>query len=161
MIWFDHCEDRTVGRVEIIRAPFRRLSHAIGMLAFVVGITLAPTVFNNLAPAAPEQIYRGVPAIYGNFYTIGEELAKPRKKSRVHPTGKSLFSEDMVVLRFCEPSRISSRFFAVKGSTSMPPVFWVRSLKEAESWVAISHSSEGSTVSKAIDARGSSLESPE
>ena len=79
MIWFDHDEDRTVDRVEVIRAPFRRLSHAIGTLAFVVGITLAPIVFNNLAPPAPEQIYRGIPAIYGNFYTIGEELAKPGK----------------------------------------------------------------------------------
>jgi hypothetical protein len=77
MIWVESRKEGEASRPPIIRAPFRKTWHAIAAAALIGGVTLAPLALETLAPASPEKVWQGVPAIYGNFYTIGSELAKP------------------------------------------------------------------------------------
>lgn len=78
MIWFPHGDDLK-SDASIVRPPFSKASHAAIAAAGFAALLAAPIAIERLFPADPAKIYRGVAPIYGNYYTIGSELAKPGK----------------------------------------------------------------------------------
>ncbi len=77
MIWIESRRKPEGKRAPIVRAPFGTAPQALGALLFFAAAMAAPLLIERLAPADPGEIYRGVPATYGNYYTIGAELQKP------------------------------------------------------------------------------------
>ncbi|GAM97942.1 hypothetical protein U91I_01572 [alpha proteobacterium U9-1i] len=45
----------------------------------LLGLVAGPTLMERLAPTDPARIYGGIPATYGNYATIGAEIARPGK----------------------------------------------------------------------------------
>jgi hypothetical protein len=76
LIWTDEADADIKGRPPIVRAPFRKPSHALLAMAFIAGVTLAPTVLERVSPADPARVYQGVPANYA-YHLIGDEIATP------------------------------------------------------------------------------------
>lgn len=79
MIWFEDSQKSESRRADIIRAPFSKASHALLSVALLALLIVGPGLMQRIAPADASKVYLGVPAIYGNYATIGVELAKPGK----------------------------------------------------------------------------------
>lgn len=78
MIWFEDVGAAS-RREPIVRAPFSKASHAVWTAALIIFLCGGPSVLERVAPAASASVYRTMPSSYGNYYTIGEEIAKPGK----------------------------------------------------------------------------------
>ena len=77
MIWFEASGVPRQPAFARVAAPFARLSHLQCAVALLVVLGLSPIVVTRWIPIDPVALYKGVPAIYGNYYTIGSELDKP------------------------------------------------------------------------------------
>ncbi len=77
MIWIESESPAQSTRPPIINAPFRKPVHALAAAAAFLAATLAPALTEALLPPPPATVYSGMPATYGNYYTIASELLKP------------------------------------------------------------------------------------
>jgi hypothetical protein len=59
-----------------VAAPFSTVRQALWFGALILGVVCSPIITQLLPKLAPEMIYKGVPLSYGNYYTIGHEVAK-------------------------------------------------------------------------------------
>ncbi len=79
MIWYQDSCDTQPRRAPIINAAFSKSSHALIAASLLTLTSVSPSVVEQLAPAPASKVYFGIPPIYGNYATIGTEIAKPGK----------------------------------------------------------------------------------
>jgi hypothetical protein len=59
-----------------VAAPFSTIPHALMFAALILSLALAPYVVNQWLPGRAETIFKGIPLSYGNYYTVGHEIAR-------------------------------------------------------------------------------------
>lgn len=77
MIWVEQSKKVRGRDLSLLPAPFARSGHAAGAVCLLMLLLAIPWLLQRFMPADAVKIYEGVPPIYGNYQTIGAELAKP------------------------------------------------------------------------------------